>query len=268
MRAKASSCNERCSCQSGCCTSARFQSATQLTSSVHPRTWPTRTRGASWVKETRKTAAMLCRMASKLAREGMATPAAQNKAGKTRDRITCLRTSKAKAGLAVCRKRTCNLCRLSLSGTAWPESRQSSTPRNCQVGAYLITAGTCFDTPGAGRLVRDQVALSATAGEPCRCVKVVAAKQSGLNGSRGLIWAGEPKNPIIHKDARFHTRFGHVLGPEKAHCQAEEGGQRTALQQAMVGAMPPVGRVRVHNKKPGGPEPVSGRAPTRNRKMH
>ena len=122
--------------------------------------------------------------------------------------------------------------------------------KKLQVGAYLITAGTCFDTPGAGRLVRDQVALSATAGEPCRCVNVVAAKQSGLNGSRGLIWAGEPKNPIIHKDARFHTRFGHVLGPEKAHCQAEEGGQRTALQQAVVGAMPPVGRVRVHNKKP------------------
>ena len=67
-------------------------------------------------------------------RGGIATPAAQNKAGKTRDLITCLRTSKGKAGLAVCLRRTCSLCKLSLSGTASPESRQSSTPRNCRVG--------------------------------------------------------------------------------------------------------------------------------------
>ena len=56
--------------------------------------------------------------------------------------------------------------------------------KELQSGANLVAPSLCLSTPRAARLGSDQVALSATAGEPGSGIKRVAATQSILRSDR------------------------------------------------------------------------------------
>ena len=111
--------------------------------------------------------------------------------------------------------------------------------KKLEIGADLVATSNGLGAPRATRLVCDKVALTTTASQPGRRVERVAASQRLLGLLVCAIWPGTPQDPVIDVDAGLNAWRSHVLSPKETNRQTEERRERAALQQAMVGAMPP-----------------------------